>query len=316
MIGACPRCGGSDRFALWPAKNIWHCRGCGTGGDAIALEIHLSGGAFVDAVKTLIGKDAGTPNRRQPTSDEVEARRAREAERTPGRGRRGGAQRQQRSEDPRAPAADRRHAGRSLSARRPQDRCEPLGDQASVGGCRGRSAGASASASGNPTPQEPLHELHGQWLGAIIGILTDPVTGERTGGITRKLPPSRQKGLPGEVARRRWAAGDHPPVARRRGGGWAAHLRGDRVRRCRDADGLLPDVGVRLDIAWRNSRSSTASSASRSSPTTTLRTSGWSAGGARKSASGGLTPAARAVMKIPKRPGEDANDIIKRRARA
>jgi hypothetical protein len=29
------------------------------------------------------------------------------------------------------------------------------------------------------------HELHGQYLGAIIAILTDPVTAERTGGITR-----------------------------------------------------------------------------------------------------------------------------------
>ena len=36
-----------------------------------------------------------------------------------------------------------------------------------------------------PDPKEPHHELNGQWLGAIIGILTDPVTGERTGGITR-----------------------------------------------------------------------------------------------------------------------------------
>ena len=32
---------------------------------------------------------------------------------------------------------------------------------------------------------EPFHELHGQWLGAIIAVLTDAVTGERTGGITR-----------------------------------------------------------------------------------------------------------------------------------
>jgi hypothetical protein len=29
------------------------------------------------------------------------------------------------------------------------------------------------------------HELHGQYLGAIVAILTDPVSGEPTGGITR-----------------------------------------------------------------------------------------------------------------------------------
>ena len=133
LIGACPRCGGSDRFALWPAKNIWHCRGCRTGGGAIALEIHLGGGAFVDSVKTLIGKDAGTPT--DASRRRMRSRGARGG--TARRGRRGGAQRQQRSEDPRAPAADRKHAGRSLSARCPQDRCQPLGDQASAGGRRG-----------------------------------------------------------------------------------------------------------------------------------------------------------------------------------
>jgi hypothetical protein len=30
-----------------------------------------------------------------------------------------------------------------------------------------------------------FHELHGQWLNAIVAILTDPITGERTGGISR-----------------------------------------------------------------------------------------------------------------------------------
>ena len=36
-----------------------------------------------------------------------------------------------------------------------------------------------------PDPKEPCHELNGQYLGAIIGILTDPISGARTGGITR-----------------------------------------------------------------------------------------------------------------------------------
>ena len=43
--------------------------------------MHLSGSSFVDAVRTLIGKDAGTPARRQPTPEEIAARAAREAER-------------------------------------------------------------------------------------------------------------------------------------------------------------------------------------------------------------------------------------------
>ena len=77
LVGACPRCGGSDRFALWPAKNIWHCRGCGVGGDSIKLEEHLSGSRFFDAVRTLIGKDAGATRRREPTPEEMPERRAR-----------------------------------------------------------------------------------------------------------------------------------------------------------------------------------------------------------------------------------------------
>ena len=52
LIGPCPICGGVDRFAIWPAKNIWHCRGSGTGGDAIALEMYLSGASFRDVVRT------------------------------------------------------------------------------------------------------------------------------------------------------------------------------------------------------------------------------------------------------------------------
>ena len=82
LVGPCPCCGGhQDKFAVWPAKNIWHCRGIGAGGNAIALEMHLSGSSFVDAVKALIGKDAGTPARRQPTPEEIVARLAREEQR-------------------------------------------------------------------------------------------------------------------------------------------------------------------------------------------------------------------------------------------
>ena len=40
LAGACPRCGGRDRFAVNLRKRLWNCRGCGTGGDA-----HLDGPA-------------------------------------------------------------------------------------------------------------------------------------------------------------------------------------------------------------------------------------------------------------------------------
>jgi hypothetical protein len=82
-VGPCPhpQCGGVDRFSIRPDKNIFNCRGCGTGGDAIALEMHLSGAPFADAVRALIGQDAGTSARRQPTPDEIAKRTARETER-------------------------------------------------------------------------------------------------------------------------------------------------------------------------------------------------------------------------------------------
>jgi putative DNA primase/helicase len=36
-----------------------------------------------------------------------------------------------------------------------------------------------------PDPSEPHHELHGRQLGAIIGMMTDPVTAKPTGAISR-----------------------------------------------------------------------------------------------------------------------------------
>src|ERR1700722_19095268 len=79
LIGPCPVCGGVDRFAIRLDKNIWNCRGYGKGGDSISLEMYLGNASFTDAVRALIGEDAGTPNRRQPTPDEIKAREAQEA---------------------------------------------------------------------------------------------------------------------------------------------------------------------------------------------------------------------------------------------
>jgi CHC2 zinc finger len=37
LIGACPRCGGQDRFATNVEKGCFNCRGCNAKGDVIAL---------------------------------------------------------------------------------------------------------------------------------------------------------------------------------------------------------------------------------------------------------------------------------------
>jgi phage/plasmid primase-like uncharacterized protein len=56
MVGPCPVCGGRDRFIVTPGKKLWHCRGCNDGGNVIDLVLHIDGGEFLEAVKTLTGK--------------------------------------------------------------------------------------------------------------------------------------------------------------------------------------------------------------------------------------------------------------------
>jgi hypothetical protein len=70
--GACPVCGGNDRFSINPEENVWNCRGCQKGGNPIDLEMHLNGGDFNAAVERLTGepppkgngKDRGTKERK------------------------------------------------------------------------------------------------------------------------------------------------------------------------------------------------------------------------------------------------------------
>ncbi len=55
LVGACPQCGGRDRFAVNTTKQVWLCRGCGRGGDAIAFVQHVDGVDFRTAVRLLSG---------------------------------------------------------------------------------------------------------------------------------------------------------------------------------------------------------------------------------------------------------------------
>jgi DNA primase len=61
-IGPCPKCGGTDRFGINVKKRVWNCRGCGKGGDAIALVMHAMGASFAEAVAELTGES------RRPTA--------------------------------------------------------------------------------------------------------------------------------------------------------------------------------------------------------------------------------------------------------
>jgi len=55
-VGPCPRCGGTDRFAINTVKNVYNCRGCGHGGDVIELVQWLDNCQFTEAVETLTGQ--------------------------------------------------------------------------------------------------------------------------------------------------------------------------------------------------------------------------------------------------------------------
>jgi Toprim domain/CHC2 zinc finger len=53
LVGPCPRCGGRDRFAVNLSKQLWNCRGCSRGGDAIALVRHVEGCSYRAALVFL-----------------------------------------------------------------------------------------------------------------------------------------------------------------------------------------------------------------------------------------------------------------------
>lgn len=57
-VGPCPGCGGKDRFAVSPRKNVWSCRQGGgdpIGGDAVELVRHVEQVSFPRAIEILTG---------------------------------------------------------------------------------------------------------------------------------------------------------------------------------------------------------------------------------------------------------------------
>ena len=65
LVGACPACGGHDRFSVKPNEGLWSCRGCPrkangktAGGDVISLAMLLWRCDFAAAVERLTGEPA------------------------------------------------------------------------------------------------------------------------------------------------------------------------------------------------------------------------------------------------------------------
>ena len=76
LEGPCPDCAGTDRFAINTRKRVFNCRGCGAGGDVIALAQLILHCDFREACRVLTGEDA--PDGKSGTVDPEAARRAAE----------------------------------------------------------------------------------------------------------------------------------------------------------------------------------------------------------------------------------------------
>ena len=63
LVGACPHCGGEDRFSVCTRsdKQVFNCRGCDAKGDVIDLVRFLDGVDFTDAIETLTGEATPEP---------------------------------------------------------------------------------------------------------------------------------------------------------------------------------------------------------------------------------------------------------------
>jgi hypothetical protein len=314
LHGACPICrAGDDRFIVWPKRNHWHCRQCGAGGDPIAFEMHVRRCSFVDAVRGLIGKDAGTPNRRQPMAEEIAARTARETERKQ--------------------AEAKEQARNEASVARILAHLQPVWDTPGAAYLRDlrkidvnhwaiRRALEDIETLGWSERvyfREEGHELHGQHLGAIIGILTDPVTGERTGGITRtyihqgvKIGKAKSLGGVGRLGIIRLSPDEEILGGLHICEGIESALSLMQMGFCPmwaagstsqlKAFPVLAGVECLTIIADHDIADEAGKQASQQAARETRQR--WANAGRET------------VMKIPKRPGEDANDILKRRARA
>lgn len=56
MIGNCPFCKAKDTFTVDPKKNLFHCFGCGAGGDVFTFVMEKLNLSFPEAMKELSKK--------------------------------------------------------------------------------------------------------------------------------------------------------------------------------------------------------------------------------------------------------------------
>jgi CHC2 zinc finger len=168
-VGPCLRCSGRDRFAINAPKQIFNCRRCGIGGDAIGMVEHVTGSSFVEAVKFIIGEMAAK------TGEHFDNHR--------------GECKREAASEPDAFVATRITA--------------IVRELVPVGGSPGEFYLREARAIDTDSIADILervdaigwhpsvlfreqgHSLDGKAIGCIVGIMTDPVTAKPTGAISR-----------------------------------------------------------------------------------------------------------------------------------
>jgi hypothetical protein len=164
--GPCPQCGGKDRFSINVRKQVFLCRGCAARGNVIALVRFLDGCGFLEALEYLTGERAPEPSRPAPAATD-------------------------------APRDDDRDARALILARRIAFELRPiLGSPGETCLRDARKIKTHAiedvlelidAIGWHPAVyfNEPGHALHGRKLGAIISVMTDMITAEPTGAISR-----------------------------------------------------------------------------------------------------------------------------------
>jgi len=187
-VGPCMICGGRDRYSVNIAKRLFHCRGCGIGGDVIDIVRHALGLNFAEAIEFLIGTEVRSAvkvvhatRRSAPAHDpSTEASVARIiTELRPIRGTDGERYLKERRRIDTAAIADI------------LERTDAIGWHDAI------------------FFREPGHPLDGRKIGAVIGVMTDPISAAPTGAISRtyldaegrKVAKARTFGAPAGLVR-------------------------------------------------------------------------------------------------------------------
>jgi phage/plasmid primase-like uncharacterized protein len=169
FAGSCPLCGGTDRFSINARKNLFNCRGCDVGGDAIDLVRHVNACSYHEAL-AFLGRDDAQPPKRAPAlrSKPVEGDafvRERIAaiirELVPVRG---------------TPGEAYLRETRKINT-------DAIGDVLERTDAIGWHPAVYFNEPGDDEP--PPNPLHGKRLGCMVGVMSDPVTARPTGAISR-----------------------------------------------------------------------------------------------------------------------------------